>query len=214
MLYTLYFTADITPPTLSFLLNPPLSNENVTISWSYDEEASSYCILQTPTELYIVSCNSSLVVLHNLSSGRHTLYVQGTDTAGNAAESVRHSWTVGEKRTYKSCNNYVEKYIYIIMYVSLADLTPPQVRLASVPPSVTQETQWTLSFYCTNEISCTYMCSLHILEADPLYTACTGSFQATDLQDGSTYEFAVMATDAVGNIGLIYTYHWMIGKNM
>ena len=78
-------------------MNPSVSNENVTISWSYDEEASSYCILQSPTELYIVPCNSSMVVLYYLSSGRHTLYVQGTDMAGNVAESVRHSWTVGEK---------------------------------------------------------------------------------------------------------------------
>ena len=58
------------------------------------------------------------------------------------------------------------------------------------------------------------MCSLHILEADPLYTACFRSFHATNLQDGSTYEFAVIATDAVGNIGHPYTYQWSVGKSI
>ena len=40
-------------------------------------------------------CNES-VSLTNLMGGIHTLFIVGTDLAGNVARSVRWSWTVGK----------------------------------------------------------------------------------------------------------------------
>ena len=90
-----FFSADVTPPRLTFLENPSYSNANVTISWTIDEEATTTCTLQTPSGLQVVNCNYTLS-LTNLHEGVHTLYIQTTDLAGNIARTVRHVWTVGK----------------------------------------------------------------------------------------------------------------------
>lgn len=90
-----FYIADITPPTLTFRRRPFYSNANITIEWSYDEEASSHCTLQTPTLLLPVNCNQS-VTLQNLAEGLHSLFIQGTDLAGNSV-TVRHTWSVGKR---------------------------------------------------------------------------------------------------------------------
>ena len=92
--FFLFHVADITPPRLTFTRRPFYSNQNVTIEWSYNEEASSYCTLQTPTLLLPVPCNQSVTLL-NLAEGVHSLFIQGTDLAGNSA-TVRHTWSVGK----------------------------------------------------------------------------------------------------------------------
>ena len=100
-----------------------------------------------------------------------------------------------------------------MMLLSLStDLTPPQVQLSSVPPGVTNETEWTLRFSCVNEHSCTYMCSVHEQDDTAHYVSCSGIFPARNLQTGNTYEFAVIATDAVGNVGGPYIYQWKVGE--
>ena len=91
----LNYTADITPPQLHFNNTPTLSNENTTISWHYNEEASSFCVLQTPSNLNTVPCSNEMVILTDLQDGYHTLYVQGTDSSNNTATTVQLAWTVG-----------------------------------------------------------------------------------------------------------------------
>ena len=77
----------------------------MTISWILDEEATTTCTLQTPSELLVVTCNYTLY-LSDLREGGHTLYIQTIDVAGNMAQIVRHSWTVGEKkRLHNVCGN-------------------------------------------------------------------------------------------------------------
>jgi len=94
----------------------------------------------------------------------------------------------------------------------MADLTPPAVRLLSFPPAPSKDTQWRFRFTCLNEWRCTYVCSVHIDGAEPRYTTCPGSFLASGLQSGSNYEFTVIATDGVGNIGSETIYQWEVGK--
>lgn len=89
-------TADVTPPVLSFTTNPAYSNENVTISWRYNEEATSICSLQSPTATIPILCSNHSVSLAHLTAGLHSLFIVGTDVTGNVASTVRHSWTVGE----------------------------------------------------------------------------------------------------------------------
>lgn len=56
------------------------------------------------------------------------------------------------------------------------------------------------------------MCSVHDIDEPAVYTSCSGSFRATGLLDGHRYEFAVIATDGVGNVGGPYIYQWIVGQ--
>lgn len=56
------------------------------------------------------------------------------------------------------------------------------------------------------------MCSVHDIDEPAAYTSCSGSFQATGLLSGHSYEFAVIATDGVGNVGGPYIYRWIVGE--
>ena len=88
------FSGDITPPHLQFIHNPTVTNANVTISWSFDEEVTTKCTLQTPSSVSVPSCNNTWSGL-DLPEGYYTLFIQGTDIEQNAAEPVRHTWRVG-----------------------------------------------------------------------------------------------------------------------
>lgn len=91
------YVADVTPPRLTFVENPSDSNANVTISWTFDEEATSSCTVQTPSLLFVILCNGSSVTLTGLrEEGMHTLFIVATDLAGNVARTIRKFWTVGE----------------------------------------------------------------------------------------------------------------------
>ena len=66
----------------------------MTITWRYNEEATSTCTLQTPTSSSVIACDQN-VTLTGLREGQHTLYITATDVAGNVA-SIRDSWIVGK----------------------------------------------------------------------------------------------------------------------
>jgi hypothetical protein len=87
--------ADITAPRLQFMIAPELSNQNVNLSWVYNENATSFCTLQSPASLTIIPCSDNVALLTNLQEGYHSFFVQGTDTSGNTAATVRHTWRVG-----------------------------------------------------------------------------------------------------------------------
>ena len=106
---------------------------------------------------------------------------------------------------------HLSSQIFILLFLS--DLTPPQVRLSSNPQSVSQDTEWNFQFYCLNEHSCTYICSVHLVGSNSQYTTCSGTFYASGLLNGMNYEFSVIATDGVGNTGSPLTYNWKVGKN-
>lgn len=102
----------------------------------------------------------------------------------------------------------------IVHCMICADNTPPLVRLTSHPPPVTRETTWSFSFECYNEISgCTYYeCSLQLAVNPPVYYECGGSNNFPLIQVGPVYEYAVRATDRVGNVGPPTTYQWRAGE--
>ena len=74
---------------------PSRTNANTTISWTVNEEALIRCTIQTPNHFSTKPCNSSWTGA-NLPQGYYSIYVQATDTAGNVAQPVRHSWFVGK----------------------------------------------------------------------------------------------------------------------
>ncbi len=89
---------DTTPPRLSFVSNPRYSRTNITITWTYSEDASSTCTLQPPSSIaYRVSCDRN-VTLSNLGEGLYTLFITATDTTGNVGRYM-HTWTVGKGTT-------------------------------------------------------------------------------------------------------------------
>ena len=93
------------------------------------------------------------------------------------------------------------------------DLTPPDVMLTSFPPTVSQQTEWLFRFQCVNEFVCTFMCSLHVVDTTRQFRDCSsGQLLADELQNDVQYEFAVRATDHVGNVGHLRTYQWTVGK--
>jgi hypothetical protein len=88
------------------------------------------------------------------------------------------------------------------------------MRLTSQPPAVSRQTEWRFTFQCFNEISgCTYRCSVHTVDNNAQYSACSGARLVSGLISGLNYEFAVVATDGVGNTGSVVTYQWKIGKH-
>ena len=87
---------DITPPHLTFILTPLYSNGTITVSWVFNEEATVICTLQTPEDFFMTSCVGDLFFMSGLSRGTYTLFIQGTDNAGNVANIVTHTWEVGK----------------------------------------------------------------------------------------------------------------------
>ena len=91
-----FTTADVTPPSLVFLTSQRTSNENFTIFWRFDEEATATCTLQTPTDQLTEICNNGTFMRTRLKGGLHFLFVQGTDLAGNTGRPRRYDWIVGK----------------------------------------------------------------------------------------------------------------------
>lgn len=100
----MYIIADITAPLVQFVTTPLFSNQNLTLSWIYNENATSFCTLQSPASLMIIPCSDNVAVLTNLQEGYHSFFVQGTDTSGNTAATVRHTWRVGMSICYSTCS--------------------------------------------------------------------------------------------------------------
>ena len=91
-----FVTADVIPPRLVFLTYQRFSNENFTINWRFNEEATATCTLQTPTNQFTETCNNGTFMRTRLEGGLHFLFVQGTDLAGNTGRPMRYDWIVGE----------------------------------------------------------------------------------------------------------------------
>ena len=86
---------DVTPPILRFSQsNPSVTNGNLTIQWSFNEEVTQKCTLQSLSESSIVSCNNTWTG-ENLTEGYYSLYVGGSDLEGNVATPSQFSLTVG-----------------------------------------------------------------------------------------------------------------------
>lgn len=93
-----------------------------------------------------------------------------------------------------------------------ADVNPPRVIPRSFPNLVSNETQWIFRFDCFDVSGCSFSCSVHELGDPPRRTPCGRSYRVDRLLDGNEYEFEVIATDGVGNVGEPVVYSWKIGK--
>ena len=91
------FAADVIPPRLQISL-PVISNEGITLRWSYDEEAVSVCELEPPLLLTIttIPCSGNVFLLTNDLLEGYSSFIQGTDVAGNVAAPIQLMWNVGK----------------------------------------------------------------------------------------------------------------------
>ena len=91
--------ADVTPPEIQ-LKAPVISDEGLSVSWDFNEEASAICELHSPSMLNVttIPCSNNAILLPYTEEG-YSLSIQGMDVVGNVAEPVQLTWSIG-----KTCN--------------------------------------------------------------------------------------------------------------
>lgn len=104
----LSFAVDITPPEITFVNPPSKTNENTTISWTFNEPASATCTLSSPTDTSLVICEGMWQGI-GLMEGFYTLYVIATDTSDNIASTRSVSWFVGKM-------NFISKLVALTLH--------------------------------------------------------------------------------------------------
>ena len=109
---------DITPPDITFIQNPSLSNSNISVSWESNENVTWECSLVVNST---VNCSGANWRGYNLSEGRYELMITATDDAGNVATLV-HTFEV--------------------------DLTPPTVTITDGPEQLSNQLTSTIRFTC------------------------------------------------------------------
>ena len=172
---------DITPPIITFVQNPSQSNENITVSWSTNENVTTMqcCLIQNDTELP-VTCSNGIWNGFNLNMGMYGLNVSATDDAGNVGTAV-HTFEV--------------------------DLTPPNVTIIQQPNQLSSNVTPIFTYTC-NEI-CTFECQLSFNQSQGNSSDCNnGIFVTPPLQHNTNYTLSLVATDQVGNRGEPVTYSW------
>lgn len=99
------------PPELKFTSTPycEKSYDNASISWTFNENADSTCILKTSLLTKFVICDKSWSGTF-LPEGNVTLEITATDNARNVAPVLKYTW-------YNSkCIHVVSLNIYKIEY--------------------------------------------------------------------------------------------------
>ena len=78
-------------------MNDPLTvtTDGITLSWSYNEEATSVCRLQPPLfPSSTIPCSNNSFLLTRAQEG-YSLSVEGVDLEGNTAGPVQFTWSTG-----------------------------------------------------------------------------------------------------------------------
>ena len=90
-----------------------MSDEGLSISWNFSENASAICELYSPSMLNIttIPCLKNTVLLSYSLEG-YSLSIQGTDIEGNVAEPIQLTWSIGKTIMH---SNYLAK-LSIISY--------------------------------------------------------------------------------------------------
>ena len=84
--------------------------------------------------------------------------------------------------------------------------------LRSLPNLVSNVTQWIFRYDCLDASGCSFTCSAHELGNPPQHSPCERFYRVERLLDGNEYQFEVIATDGVGNVGEPVVYSWKIGE--
>ena len=180
--YWTFETMDITPPTITFLVNPVVSNGNISLTWESNENVTWACTLELGSVVSVINCSNASWRGYGLSEGLYVLHVTATDEAGNMASSP-HTFQI--------------------------DQTPPIAIIQQRPNQVSNERMPTLAFSCNDLLACSYVCRLISNTTQGNLSPCnSGTFTTPALRANTNYTFLMQATDQVGNEGATVSYTW------
>ena len=174
---------DVTPPVITLVENPIISNGTIRLHWNANENVTWACMLTGHSSESIVNCSQGRWTGYNLTEGSHEITINATDDAGNAAVYI-HTFQV--------------------------DLTAPEVTIFQRPQEISNQKSFTIRFTC-NEL-CSFQCQFYTVTPNQMdnYTiACNnGVFSTPTLDHNATNTIIITATDQVGNKGDPVTYVW------
>ena len=175
---------DATPPVITFVENPIISNGTIRLHWNANENVTWACKLVTGhSSESIVSCSQGRWTGYNLTEGSYELTINGTDDVGNVAIYI-HNFQV--------------------------DLTAPEVTILQRPQEISNHKSFTIRFTC-NEL-CSIQCQFYTVSPNQMdnYTiSCNnGVFSTPTLDHNATNTIIITATDQVGNKGEPVSYSW------
>ena len=180
-------TMDLTPPTITLLNSPSVSDSNVTISWEANENVSWKCNLTKESIKSTVDCSGATWKGYNLDEGIYHLEVNAVDDAGHPA-SITHTFVI--------------------------DSTPPTTTIVQTPKVISNKHTFTFIFSC-DEL-CLFECQLLSVfpyynndRVQEISRQCNqGEFTTPTLLHNVSYTFSVAAIDQAGNKGKQIPYTW------
>ena len=179
-----FTTRDVTPPSVTILNGPSVSNVNISISWDSNEPVTYQCTLDTELTSVEINCSGASWNGFGLVEGPYQLEISATDLANNTATRT-HSFRV--------------------------DTTPPTVVFTSLPGDVSNRNRVTLRYRCEGGETCTYQCIFfesNMVGEERPSSRCFGSFRTPSLSNGRFYTLRVVPTDEAGNVGESVSYTW------
>ena len=176
-------TLDVTPPHIRFLVQPRVSNTNISLSWESNENVTWECSLVVNFVTSSVNCSGANWRGYNLSEGRYELMITATDDTGNVA-TLAHTFEV--------------------------DLTPPTVNIVRKPKPLSNIVRPVITFTCNEAYSCSFECQLYNRSKENMVSAScrNGQLVTPTLKNNVSYMLSVIATDYVGNRGQPINYQW------
>jgi uncharacterized protein (TIGR03382 family) len=183
------WTVDTTPPTVTIVSGPTGTTRDTSATFDFSSNEAAppppgvTYLCKLDTEADFTPCSDPKTYT-GLGEGTHRLEVIAEDAAGNRSQTPAvRTWTV--------------------------DITPPDTKIISGPPSSTNATSATFEFAYegTEAGTVKYQCKLDT-EAD--FTDCTNPKTYTGLGEGA-HTLLVRAVDAVGNVDTTPArYDWTV----
>ena len=176
---------DITPPVITVVENPTISNGTIRLQWNANENVTWACKLTSRNSEYIVNCSEGRWIGYNLSEGTYELTINATDDAKNIA---------------------------VYVHTFMVDLTAPEVTIFQQPEQLSNQKSSTVRFTCNELHACFFQCqfyTVHSIQKQNYTTTCNnGVYFTPTLDHNATYTIIITATDQVGNRGKPVTYSW------
>ena len=174
---------DVTPPVITLVENPIISNSTIRLHWNANENVTWACKVTGHSSESIVNCSQGRWTGYNLTEGSHELTINATDDVGNVA---------------------------VYLHTFQVDLTAPEVTIFQRPQEISNQRSFTIRYTC-NEL-CTFHCQFYTVsqtQVDNYTTSCNnGVFSTSTLDHNATNTIIITATDQVGNRGDPVTYVW------
>ena len=176
---------DITPPVITAVENPTISNGTIGLQWNANENVTWSCKLTSHNSESIINCSEGRWMGSNLSEGTYELSINATDDAKN---------------------------MVVYIHTFMVDLTAPKVTIFQQPKKLSNQMSSTLRFTCDELHMCFYQCQFYAVSSTQMQnnaTSCNnGVFSTRTLEYNATYTIIITATDLVGNRGESVTYVW------